>query len=86
MERTINAKKLRAALPEIVRRVRRGERFTVIYRSEPAFRLVPVSDLGASTAPGLADEPLYRAAAVGRSRDGLSAKDHDAVLYGKRRS
>ncbi len=42
MDQTINAKELRARLPEPVRRVRRGERFTVLYRSRPAFRIVPV--------------------------------------------
>jgi prevent-host-death family protein len=85
MDRTINAKELRATLPDIVRRVRRGERFTVLYRSRPAFRVVPVGDRREGDATPLADEPLYRAAAVGRSRDGLSARDHDAVLYGGRR-
>lgn len=37
MDKTINAKELRASLPRIVERVRRGERFTVLYRSRPAF-------------------------------------------------
>lgn len=79
----INAKQLRQSLPKIVERVRRGERFVVLYRSRPAFEVVPVS--GVADAPiRLEDEPLYRAKAVGRSRDGRSAADHDAVLYGKR--
>lgn len=76
----INAKRLRATLPEVVARVRRGTRFTVIYRSRPAFQIVPVNDAGISSA-ALADDPLYRAEAVGSSVDGRTSTDHDAVLY-----
>jgi antitoxin (DNA-binding transcriptional repressor) of toxin-antitoxin stability system len=79
----INAKQLRQSLPKIVERVRRGERFVVLYRSRPAFEVVPVS--GVADAPiRLEDEPLYRAKPVGRSRDGRSAAEHDEILYGKR--
>ena len=78
----INAKRLRGSLPEVVERVRKGTRFTVIYRSRPAFQIVPVND--AEQAPvTLADDPLYRARAVGRSSDGHAADDHDAPLYGR---
>jgi prevent-host-death family protein len=80
MDRTINAKELRASLPKIVERVRRGERFTVIYRSRPALRLVPVSDDALAAVP-LENDPLYRAEAVGASSDGLGSEDHDQVLY-----
>ena len=86
MEKTINAKQLRASLPETVRRVRRGERFTVLYRSRPAFRIVPVE--GGELVEGglpLAEDPIYRAPAVGRSSDGLTSRDHDRILYGARR-
>lgn len=84
MDRTINAKQLRASLPETVRRVRRGERFTVLYRSRAAFRIVPVEDALAETALPLAEDPIYRAPAVGRSSDGRSSRDHDRILYGAR--
>jgi prevent-host-death family protein len=78
----INAKRLRASLPDVVERVRKGTRFTVIYRSRPAFQIVPVNDT--EQAPvSLADDTLYRALAVGRSSDGRSAVDHDALLYGR---
>ena len=78
---SINAKQLRSSLPRVVERVRKGTRFTVIYRSRPAFQIVPV-DHGAP--PGeLHDDSLYRAAAVGRSADGRTAADHDALLYGR---
>lgn len=82
MAKIISAKELRYALPDIVRRVRRGERYLVMYRSRPAFRLVPVSD-GPDAIEGtsLADEPLYRAGPVGASTDGLASRDHDPVLY-----
>lgn len=76
----INAKRLRATLPEVVDRVRKGTRFTVIYRSRPAFQIVPMNDAGQS-AVALVDDPLYRAPAIGRSADGRTAADHDALLY-----
>lgn len=78
---TINAKQLRRTLPDVVGRVRKGERFTVIYRSRPAFRIVPIDDVEPA-AGELSDDPLYKAKAVGRSRDGRAAADHDATLYG----
>jgi len=68
-------------LPDIVRRVQRGERFTVIYRSRPAFQVVPVSQAAEERAP-LEDDPIYRAGPVGRSSDGKTSADHDALLYG----
>ncbi len=82
MNTIINAKQLRARLPEVVQQVRRGARFTVLYRSRPAFQLVPV---GAPTEPidDLTLEPLYHAKAVGRSTDKRSAAEHDAMLYGQ---
>jgi prevent-host-death family protein len=76
----INAKRLRATLPEVVERVRKGTRFTVIYRSRPAFQIIPVDD-PASASSSLADDPLYRARPVGSSDDGRASVDHDAVLY-----
>ncbi len=78
---TINTKQLRAALPSVVRRVRRGERITVLYRSRPAFQIVPVDDSGSQAAP-LEEDSLYGAESVGRSRDGRRASEHDAMLYG----
>ena len=79
---SINAKRLRGSLPDVVERVRKGDRFTVIYRSRAAFQIVPMGD--AEHPPGtLEDDPLYRAKAVGRSRDGRAAADHDSLLYGK---
>jgi antitoxin (DNA-binding transcriptional repressor) of toxin-antitoxin stability system len=76
----INAKRLRSTLPDVVERVRKGTRFTVIYRSRPAFQIVPVDDQG--TIPiALADDTLYRAQPVGASDDGRTSADHDAILY-----
>jgi antitoxin (DNA-binding transcriptional repressor) of toxin-antitoxin stability system len=82
MNTVINAKKLRASLPEIVEKVRRGVRFTVLYRSGPAFQVVPVEP-GPPEAGDLESDPIYLAAAVGRSTDGRCAADHDSVLYSK---
>ncbi len=81
MQETINTKELRASLPKIVEDVKRGKHFTVLYRSRPAFRIVPLDDVDRVTYP-LEKEPLYHAGAVGESRDGLSAADHDVMLYG----
>ena len=76
----INAKRLRATLPDVVERVRKGTRFTVIYRSRPAFQIVPVDD--ESSAPtSFAHDTLYRAQPVGSSDDGRASVDHDAILY-----
>jgi antitoxin (DNA-binding transcriptional repressor) of toxin-antitoxin stability system len=81
MQKTINSKELRTSLPEIVESVKRGERFTVMYRSRPAFRIVPLEE--EPIFPPLSEDPLYRAGAVGESSDNLTGVDHDSVLYGK---
>lgn len=82
MRITINAKELRASLPEVVARVKKGARFMVLYRSRPAFQIVPVDETPAAESP-LETDPLYRAKPVGRSTDGLTAADHDVHLYGR---
>lgn len=82
MNITINVKELRASLPKLVEGVRKGARYTVIYRSRPAFQIVPIDQVDASRTPLEAD-PLYRAPAVGRSTDGRTAADHDIALYGE---
>jgi antitoxin (DNA-binding transcriptional repressor) of toxin-antitoxin stability system len=80
MAATINAKQLRASLPRLVEQVRKGARFTVIYRSRPAFQIVPVDETATSHLP-LESDSLYRAKPVGRSADGRSSSDHDEILY-----
>jgi prevent-host-death family protein len=82
MNTLINAKELRATLPSVVDKVRRGARYTVVYRSRPAFQLIPVDDQPARAA-NIAGDPLYRAGALGRSTDGRTAADHDQILYAK---
>ena len=82
MDATINTKQLRASLPKLVQRIRKGARFTVLYRSRPAFRIVPV-DAGPEPEGSIRKDSLYHAKPVGRSSDGRSAADHDAVLYGQ---
>jgi len=81
MQKTINTKELRASLPAIVEGIKRGERFTVLYRSRPAFRIVPLDDVERVICP-LSKDPLYGAGALGGYMDGSSAADHDAILYG----
>ncbi len=76
----IKATELRAALPDILRRVRRGERILVLYRGRPAFQLVPLTSGAACDTP-LESDPLFRAAAVGRSHKGLATAQHERLLY-----
>ena len=80
MNQIINTKELRASLPKVVAEVRRGARFTVLYRSRPAFQVVPVDSTGRARG-NLDADPLYRAKPLGRSSDGRSAADHDDLLY-----
>jgi len=82
MKHVINVKELRVSLSEIVKRVRQGDQYTVLYRSTPAFRIVAVDAEEEITIP-LAEDPLYGAPAVGRSSDGFTAQDHDFILYGE---
>lgn len=81
MPKTISTKELRATLPKVVQSVKRGEQFTVLYRSRPVFRIVPIDETGPISCP-LDKDPLYGAQALGRSSDGLDATNHDSVLYG----
>jgi prevent-host-death family protein len=82
MNTLITAKELRASLPSVVERVRRGARFTVVYRSRPAFHLIPVEATSAE-ASDLKSDPLYQAKALGRSTDKRTAADHDQLLYAR---
>ena len=81
MPTTINVKTLRYEMRRIIERVKRGEDFTVLYRSRPAFRIVPLHGGAALGRPE--DDALYGAEAVGRSSDGLTSVDHDRSLYGQ---
>ncbi len=84
MSSTITVTQLRTSLRKVVARVRRWNRITVTYRGRPAFLIVPV--VGAPGRAGrLVENPLYRARALGRSTDGLTAADHDLILYGWKR-
>jgi antitoxin (DNA-binding transcriptional repressor) of toxin-antitoxin stability system len=82
MNEFISVTQLRGSLPAVVKRVGKGTRFTVIYRSRTAFQIVPVTDAEPPSS-ALGDDPLYRAKPVGRSADGSAATDHDTLLYGK---
>ena len=73
---------LRREMGRIVERVGKDEDSTVLYRSRPAFRIVPVT--GAFTHRCGQGDSLYQAEAVGTATDGLTAVDHDRVLYGLR--
>ena len=81
MAEIINVKTLRRDMARILERVARGERFTVLYRSKPVCRLVPIE--AADLAEGrVKDDSLFAMEPVGRSTDGRSAAEHDEDLYG----
>jgi len=44
---------------------------------------VPPAQSDAAMRGPLEDDPIYRAGALGKSRDGLRAADHDRDLFGK---
>ena len=74
MRDVISAKQLRERLKEVVEGVRHGRRYTVLYRSQPAFDIVPVG--GSSTNPvPLESDPLHQALPVGSSASGASLHD-----------
>jgi prevent-host-death family protein len=81
MQTLINARDLRGALGEILERVRKGERFTVIYRSRPVCQIVPLDEQPLDQTD-LDEDSLYGAQAIGYSKDGKTALDHDEILYG----
>lgn len=76
----ISAKQLRERLQDVVEKVRHGGRFTVLYRSRPAFDIVPVNNPTMESVP-LELDSLYRALPVGTSESGDAAAQHDEVLY-----
>ena len=80
MPEMISAKQLRERLQEVVEKVRHGERFTVLYRSSPAFDIVPVGNPPIESVP-LKSDSLYRAMPVGSSESGEAGARHDEVLY-----
>lgn len=80
MSEMISAKQLRERLHDVVEKVRHGERFTVLYRSRPAFDIVPVDSPPLASIP-LESDTLYQAPPVGASESGDAAARHDEVLY-----
>lgn len=80
MPEILNAKQLRERLKDVVEKVRHGEKFTVLYRSRPAFDIVPVGAPAVDSVP-LESDSLYRAAPVGSSGSGDAAIKHDDLLY-----
>ena len=80
MPEMISAKQLRERLQDVVEKVKHGGRFTVLYRSRPAFDIVPVGSPPLEHTP-LESDPLYQATPVGSSGSGDAAAQHDEVLY-----
>ena len=83
MDATITFTQLRASLPKLIQRLRKGSRFTVIHHHRPAFRIVPMNETGPAPARSIQNDSLYRAKAVGRSRGSPYPTDQDSVLYGQ---
>ena len=80
MPEVISAKQLRERLQDVVKKVRHGERFTVLYRSRPASTSSRLAVHPIESAP-LESDSLYQAPAVGASESGDAAARHDEVLY-----
>jgi prevent-host-death family protein len=78
----INAKQLRQLLKEVVDGVRDGRRYTVLYRSRPAFRIVPVDEAETDAPCPLREDPLFGMGALLASGSGDVAARHDELLYG----
>jgi antitoxin (DNA-binding transcriptional repressor) of toxin-antitoxin stability system len=76
----ITANELRASLPAVVEKVRRGARFTVLYRGRPAFQVVPMEQAPREVGD-LQRDSLYHAKPLCSSSDGLRAANHDSTLY-----
>jgi antitoxin (DNA-binding transcriptional repressor) of toxin-antitoxin stability system len=76
----ITAKELWASLPDVVDKVRGGDRFTVLYRGRPAFQVVPMEQAPREVGD-LERDPLYHAKPLCCSSDGLRATNHDSTLY-----
>ena len=64
MPKMISAKQLRDRLQDVVETVRRGGRFTVLYRSRPAFDIVPVGS------PPIERRPRKHATGIGSAVPG----------------
>ena len=80
MPEKITAKQLWEQLQDVVEKVQHGERFTVLYRSRPAFGIVPVGNPPLDSTP-LEPDPLYQTPAVGASESGDAATRHNEMLY-----
>ena len=80
MPEMISAKQLRQRLHDVVKKLRHGNRFTGLYRSRPAFDIVPVDSPPLDRIP-LESDTLYQAPPVGASKSGDATGRHDEVLY-----
>ena len=80
MHEALNAKQLRERLKEVIEKMRRGEKLTVLYRSRPAFDIVPIGTPSVEIVH-LESDSLYRAGPVGSSGSGDAAVKHDDLLY-----
>ena len=77
----INAKELRQILGKVVEAVRAGKSYTVLYRSRPAFRIVPVEERPSRKMCPLEQDPLYKAGPLFDSGTGDAGRRHDEILY-----
>ena len=77
----INAKELRQLLKEVVDAVRAGKSYTVLYRSRPAFRIVPLEERPSRKTCPLEQDPLYKAGPLFDSGTGDVGRRHDEILY-----
>ena len=79
MSNMINVKTLRLEMGRIVEKVGKGEDFMVLYRSRPAFRIVPVT--GASIRSPAGDDSAEVTEVVARSAPALPEIDQERGFY-----
>ncbi|GEM_PF-5726208 len=75
----LSIKELRLRMPSVLRRLRRGERFRLVYRGRPAGHLTPTSDIVSTKNQGLyalLDQPFGEVRVPrGETAAGLIRKD-----------
>jgi antitoxin (DNA-binding transcriptional repressor) of toxin-antitoxin stability system len=79
----ISAKQLRSSLPQVVKKVQRGGRFTVLYRSRPVFQIVPMGTSD-QVLGDLLREPRESPVCRYRRLDGLRGRSRPGA-YGSHR-
>jgi len=81
VNKPIRATQLRSSLLPIIKQVQRGARFTVFYRSLPAFQIIPLDSGKILKGTSPHKDSLYGAVPLVMSSRRFRALHHDEVLY-----